>query len=157
MTNQCIFPVTVRILATVPVDRLQKTVNALADTSLTVTLTRQTETEIRALVKNHSDKEYGVTLTATDAFCSCADALYRGAICKHATVVALSVLRHSAIPSQNSTPQHLVQLGTRVQHVRDPRKYGKVVCISAGVISVRWDTGGAGPCKLSELIPLTEG
>jgi len=34
-----------------------------------------------------------VTLTETGSFCNCPDALYRGVTCKHATVVALSVLR----------------------------------------------------------------
>jgi hypothetical protein len=119
MTNQCISPVSVRILATVPVDRLQKAVNALVDASLTVTLTRQTEAEIRALVKNSGGTDYGVTLTASDTFCSCPDALYRGAICKHAAAVALFVLRRSAIPSQNSTPQHPVPLGAQLKPAPD--------------------------------------
>ena len=74
-------------------DHLQRAVTALADGSLTVPLTRQTEMEIRALVQNGAGKEYGVTLTETGAFCSCPDALYRGVTCKHATVVALSVLQ----------------------------------------------------------------
>jgi hypothetical protein len=42
--------------------RLQRAVNALADSSMTVILTRQTEAEIRALVRNGEGKEYGVTL-----------------------------------------------------------------------------------------------
>lgn len=81
------------VLQHVTPERLQKAVNALVDGSLTVTLTRQTEAEIRALVKNGEGKEYGVTLTETGAFCSCPDALYRGVTCKHATIVTLSVLR----------------------------------------------------------------
>jgi len=81
------------VLQHVSTDRLQRAVNALVDGSLTVTIARQTEAEIRALVKNGEGKEYGVTLTATDAFCSCPDALYRAVTCKHATVLALSVLR----------------------------------------------------------------
>src|SRR5215510_11849775 len=83
----------ITILQQVSLDRLQKAINALAATDLSVTLTRQTETELRALVKNGEDKEYGVTLTAEKTFCSCPDALYRGATCKHATAVALSLLR----------------------------------------------------------------
>lgn len=86
-------PLVLAVLQHVSTDRLQRAVNALADGSLAVALTRQTETEIRSLVKNGDGKEYGVTLTETGAFCSCPDALYRGVACKHATVVALSVLR----------------------------------------------------------------
>src|SRR5262245_40862968 len=81
------------VLQHVSLDRLQKAVTALAATDLSVTLTRQTETELRALVKNGEEKEYGVTLTAEKTFCSCPDALYRGVTCKHVTAVALSVLR----------------------------------------------------------------
>jgi len=74
-------------------DRLQKAVCGLADGSLTVTLMRQSATEIRALVKNGNGAEYGVTLTASLTTCSCKDALYRGGVCKHAVAVALQVLR----------------------------------------------------------------
>src|SRR5262245_61205014 len=86
-------PLVLSVLQHVSIDRLQRAVNALADGSLMVTLTRQTEVGIRALVKNGEAKEYGVTLTEAGAFCSCPDALYRGVACKHATVVALFVLR----------------------------------------------------------------
>src|SRR5262245_59209107 len=86
-------PLILNVLQQVTPDRLQRAVTALAEGSLTVTLTRQTATEVRAVVKNGDSKEYGVTVTETGAFCSCPDALYRGAVCKHATLVALSVLR----------------------------------------------------------------
>ena len=86
-------PLVLAVLQHVSTDRLQRAVNALADGSLTVTLTRQTETELRALVRNGEGREYGVTLTEAGAFCSCPDALYRGVMCKHATVLALAVLR----------------------------------------------------------------
>src|SRR5436309_10711486 len=86
-------PLVLRVLQHVSTDRLQRAVNALVDGSLTVTLTRQTEAEIRALVKNGEGKEYGCTLTATGAFCSCPDALWRAVTCKHCTAVALTVLR----------------------------------------------------------------
>ena len=86
-------PLVLSVLQHVSPDRLQRAVNALADGGMTVTLTRQTETEIRALVQNGEEREYGVTLSETGAFCSCPDALYRGVTCKHATLVALSVLR----------------------------------------------------------------
>src|SRR5438094_5208043 len=83
----------VAVLQHVSTDRLQRAVNALVDGSLTVTFTRQTEAEIRALVKNGEGREYGITLTEAGAFCSCPDALYRGVTCKHCTAVALAVLR----------------------------------------------------------------
>ena len=86
-------PLVLSVLQHVSLDRLQKAVTLLAEGSVTITLTRQTEAEIRALVKNGDGKEYGVTLTETGAFCSCPDALYRGATCKHSTLVVLSVLR----------------------------------------------------------------
>ena len=74
-------------------DRLQRAVNALVDGSLTVTLTRQAEGEMRAVVKNGDGVEYGVTLTCALSACSCKDSLYRGVVCKHAVAVALYVLR----------------------------------------------------------------
>jgi uncharacterized Zn finger protein len=58
-----------------------------ADGSLTMTLTWQSEAEIRALVKNGDGNEYGVTITPSLVPCSC------GGICKHAVAVALYVLR----------------------------------------------------------------
>jgi hypothetical protein len=87
------YPVMLTVLQHVPADRLQRAVNALVNGSLTITLTRQTEAEIRALVRNGEGREYGLTLTQTGVFCSCKDALYRASVCKHVTAVALSVLR----------------------------------------------------------------
>src|SRR5215831_8560425 len=86
-------PLVLSVLQQVSLDRLQKAITLLAEGSVTITLTRQTEAEIRALVKNGEGKEYGVTLTETATFCSCPDALYRGATCKHSTLVVLSMLR----------------------------------------------------------------
>ena len=86
-------PLVLTVLQHVSTDRLQRAVNTLVEGSLTVTFTRQTEAEIRALAKYGEGQEYGVTLTAASAFCSCPDALYRGVTCKHATAVALDVLR----------------------------------------------------------------
>jgi hypothetical protein len=75
-------------------DRHKLAVQGLRDGTLTVSLTRQTETEIRALVKNGDGIEYGVTLTEHDAFCSCKDALYRGGVCKHAVATCVFCLQH---------------------------------------------------------------
>ena len=97
MTQATITPhhaLVLNVLQHVSTDRLQRAVNALVEGSVTMTLTWRTEAEIRALVQNgEANKEYGVTLTETLTTCSCPDALYRGVICKHATVAALSVLR----------------------------------------------------------------
>jgi uncharacterized Zn finger protein len=95
LSNNPHHPLVLTVLQQVSIERLQKAVTLLAEGSVTVTLTRQTETEIRALVKNGEGKEYGVTLTETAAFCSCPDALYRGVPCKHDALLALSVLRGS--------------------------------------------------------------
>jgi hypothetical protein len=81
------------VLQQVSTDRLQRAVNALAEGTMTITLTRHAEAEIRAQVKNGEGVEYGVTLTDALTTCSCKDSLYRGVICKHAVAVALHVLR----------------------------------------------------------------
>ena len=100
-------PLVLAVLQHVTVDRLQKAVTALAEGSLTMTLTRQTENEIRALVKNGEGKEYGVALTEAQVFCSCPDALYRGSVCKHATTLALAVLRGEVKEAKNPRTIHL--------------------------------------------------
>ena len=89
----------------VSVDRLQKAVCGLADGTLTISLTRQSDADIRTLVKNGDGKEYGVTLTESLSTCSCKDALYRGGICKHGVAVALYVLRTSPSKKEVRTPQ----------------------------------------------------
>src|SRR5262245_29962858 len=93
-------PLVLSVLQQVSIDRLQKAVALLAEGSVTVTLTRQTETEIRALVKNGEGKEYGVTVIETGAFCSCPDALYRRVPCKHGALLALSVLRRPQVAAE---------------------------------------------------------
>ncbi len=93
------------ILQHVSSDRLQRAVCGLADGSMTITLTRQSESEIRALVKNGDGKEYGVTLTESLTTCSCKDALYRGGICKHGAVVALHILRTPQPKKEAPVPQ----------------------------------------------------
>src|SRR5687768_2855006 len=93
-------------------DRLQKAVCGLADGTLTVTLTRQSDCDIRALVKNGEGLEYGVTLTESLIACSCKDALYRGEICKHGVAVALHVLRtpqpKTVVPASQFPTFHLM-------------------------------------------------
>lgn len=89
-----------RIVQHVSPDRLQRAVCGLAEGTLSVTLTRQSDSEIRALVKNGDGIEYGVTITDSLATCSCKDSLYRAVVCKHAVAVALSVLRTSPPPKE---------------------------------------------------------
>jgi uncharacterized Zn finger protein len=93
------------ILQQVSSDRLQRAVCGLADGSLNATLTRQSNTEIRALVKNGDGKEYGVTLTESLVACSCKDSLYRGGICKHGVAVALYILRTQQPKTEAPAPQ----------------------------------------------------
>src|SRR4029079_11205512 len=91
------------VLRQVSLDRLQRAVNAVVENTASVTLTRTTDTEIRALVRNGEGHEYGVALTETSVLCSCRDALYRGQVCKHATLLALMVLR--TIPQTTDGPR----------------------------------------------------
>jgi hypothetical protein len=74
-------------------ERHKLAVQGLRDGSLTITLTRQTDAEIRAIVKNGDGIEYGVTITEHGAFCSCKDALYRGVTCKHQLALCVFCLQ----------------------------------------------------------------
>jgi hypothetical protein len=114
-------PFILTVLQHVSTDRLQKAVNALVEGNMAVTLTRQTPIEIRALVKNGEGKEYGVTLTAAQMLCSCPDALYRGSICKHATTLALAVLRGEIKEAKTTRTIHLaMQEGMALCGVQSP-------------------------------------
>jgi hypothetical protein len=105
MTQFTQSPLVLTILQQVSSDRLQRAVCGFADGSLTVALTRQSDSEIRALVKNGEGKEYGVTLTHALIACSCRDALYRGGICKHGVAVVLHVLRTPQPKTEAPVPQ----------------------------------------------------
>jgi predicted nucleic acid-binding Zn finger protein len=85
-------------------ERHQLAVKGLRDGTFTVTIAFRTEQEIRALVKNGDGHEYGVNLSARGNFCSCKDALYRGATCKHQLALAVHVLQ------QNEQAQDRVHL-----------------------------------------------
>jgi SWIM zinc finger len=143
MTQSAIQSLLLHTVQQVSTDRLQRAVCGLADGSFTVTLTRQSESELRALVKNGDGKEYGVTLTETLTTCSCQDSLYRGTVCKHAVALALFVLRN---------PQPVTR---RQWHVGDTIKrnghVGKVVCVSGEFVSICWDTGRIYPVERKEL------
>ena len=81
------------ILAQVEPGRLAKAAEALAANTYAIRFTRQHETEIRAFIANGDGREYGCTLTAHGAFCSCPDSMYRHTLCKHAALLALAVIR----------------------------------------------------------------
>src|SRR5215217_3158938 len=98
-------PFILTVLQQVSTDRLQKAVTALVEGEMSITVTRQTPTEIRALVQNGDGKEYGVTLTGSLTACSCKDSLYRGGICKHGVAVALHVLRTPQPKTAAPAPQ----------------------------------------------------
>ena len=121
------YPFLLTVLQRVSADRLQKAVNALAEDSLSIALTRQTPTEIRALVKNGANLEYGLTLTPSLITCSCRDALYRGVVCKHAAVVALHLLRTPGQPEppvvDTQPPLHLMwRNGIMLCGMWDPKR-----------------------------------
>src|ERR1051325_6921743 len=85
--------ITSSILATVDPERLQRGVEGLASGAYTITVTRQTESEISAYVANGDGKEYGVTLIEGRSFCGCGDSMHRGKTCKHSVALALHVIR----------------------------------------------------------------
>jgi hypothetical protein len=84
-------------------DRHNRAVQGLRDHSLTVTLVKQSEAKIRAIVRN-GEKEYRVIINDAGALCSCPDAFYRGP-CKHIASVCISVLQHN---DQADTYIHLM-------------------------------------------------
>ncbi len=83
-----------QVLAKVDGQRLQKAVEGLVSGSYTITVTGQSETELRGFVANGDGQEYGVVLNEGQSFCSCKDAMYRKGICKHAVVLALFTIRN---------------------------------------------------------------
>src|SRR5215472_6817004 len=85
--------VTQSILAKVEPGRLQKAVEGFVSGHYAVTVTCQEEAEIRGYVVNGDGHQYGVVLSEGQSFCSCADAMYRKGICKHAVALALYVIR----------------------------------------------------------------
>ncbi|MGE0685034.1 MAG: SWIM zinc finger family protein [Candidatus Binatia bacterium] len=93
--------VTTIILAKVEGQRLQKAVDGLVSGAYKVTLTSQSEAELRGFVANGDGKEYGVILTEEQSFCGCKDAIYRHGFCKHMVALALHAIRD---PRERQTP-----------------------------------------------------
>jgi uncharacterized Zn finger protein len=124
-------------------ERLAKAVCGLADGSITVNVTGQSEREVKGFVANADGKRYGVSLTADRAFCSCPDSMFRHSICKHAVALALTVLRTPAAEAKRE-----YHTGDIVE--RNGRS-GKVVAVSGEFVSVAWDTGRMGPMTREQL------
>jgi uncharacterized Zn finger protein len=97
-------------LARVDNERLQRGVEGLASGAYAITVTRLTENEVSAFVANGDGKSYSVTLTAARSFCGCSDAMFRGKTCKHATALALFVIRN---PQTETKPVDLTLAKTR--------------------------------------------
>jgi uncharacterized Zn finger protein len=91
-------------LARVDNEKLQRGVEGLASGAYNITVTRQNEDEISAYVANGDGKTYSVALTATKAFCGCGDAMFRGKTCKHATALALFVIRNPKMELKQEEP-----------------------------------------------------
>jgi len=105
MTLSAVHALVLHAVQDVSADRLHRAVCGLVEGTLTVTLTHQSESDIRAVVKNGDGSAFGVTLTESLTACSCKDALYRGIACKHAVAVALHVLRTSPPKKEVLAPQ----------------------------------------------------
>lgn len=83
-------------------ERLVKATCALADGSMSVTLTRQSNREVCGEVVN--GKRYEVVLTPERAFCSCPDSTFRHVFCKHSIALVLTVLRSPAVEIEERQP-----------------------------------------------------
>jgi uncharacterized Zn finger protein len=79
-------------------DRHNRAVQGLRDHSLIVSLVKQSDAEIRALVRNGDAKEYRVIINDAGALCSCPDAFYRRGPCKHVAAVSIVCLQQNAPP-----------------------------------------------------------
>jgi predicted nucleic acid-binding Zn finger protein len=77
-------------------DRHNRAVQGLRDHTLTVTLVKQTDAEIRALVRNGDAKEYRIIINDTGSLCSCPDAFYHRGPCKHVAAVCVTALQPKA-------------------------------------------------------------
>src|SRR5262249_37306367 len=105
------------ILAKVDNDRLQRGVEGLAKGAYTIVITRQNKAEISAYVTNGDNKQYSVTLTEGRSFCGCGDSMFRGKVCKHATALALHVIRMPQGPVQQETERKEETANDHMIHV----------------------------------------
>ena|SRR5690349_5223730 len=94
--------IAISILAKVDTDRLQRGVEGLTAGAYSITLTRLTEQETSAYVKNGDGQSYSVTLTEGKTICGCGDSMFRGKASKHSVALALYAIRQ---PTMATTPK----------------------------------------------------
>src|SRR5438128_331637 len=99
------------ILATVEKSRLAKAVEGYTTGAYVITVTEQSEAEVRGFVANNDGKQYGVVLTEMRAFCSCKDAMFRHTVCKHAVVLALHAIRTPKTEARDEAQPVNLKLG----------------------------------------------
>src|SRR5262249_11926781 len=95
------------ILATVDPGRLQKAVDGYTAADYTVALVSQKAEEICGLISNGGGARYEVVLTPARSYCGCPDAQFRHAVCKHAVVLALHVVRSPQAEAAEERPVNL--------------------------------------------------
>jgi len=72
-----------------------RAVRGLRDSSITITYSHKTKTELRGYVRNGTGVEYEVEITDGRVSCSCPDATHRKGPCKHAIALAVSILQQT--------------------------------------------------------------
>ena len=92
------------VIRSVSPARLSKAAEGIANNTYQIRITHQTEAEISAFVTNGDGERYGCTIAEHDAFCSCADAMYRRVTCKHAAALALHMIRSPKAPVEDGRP-----------------------------------------------------
>ncbi len=96
---------TATVLAKIDAQRFHRAMIGLRQGAYQVKIAFRGEDEVRGFVQCINGQMYGCTIREDGAFCSCPDALYRGHICKHIAILALSEIRDMA--SRPSTPPAL--------------------------------------------------
>lgn len=93
------------VLAKIDDHRFHRALLGLRQGAYQVKIAFRGEDEIRGFVQCINGQVYGCTISADSAFCSCPDALYRGNICKHIAILALSEIR-DAVSRPFMPPAH---------------------------------------------------
>lgn len=87
---------TATVLAKIDDQRFHRALTGLRQGAYQVKIAFRGDNEVRGFVQCITGQVYGCTISAESAFCSCPDALYRGYICKHLAILALSEIRDAA-------------------------------------------------------------
>jgi hypothetical protein len=96
---------TATVLAKIDDQRFQRAMIGLRQGAYHVKIAFRGEDEVRGFVQCVTGQVYGCTISNANAFCSCPDALYRGHICKHIAILALSEIR-DAVSHPSTPPAH---------------------------------------------------